>query len=211
MPNLSELIGHWGYLAIFVSVLLGNLGIPVPEEAILLLAGYLVWAGKLWLPAVLALGIVSAAAGDNLGYWIGRHYGRIAIERHVRWIFLTPQRLLSMQRFVSKYGAFGVFIARFLPGLRFMAGPLAGIALMPFTRFFISNVLGGAVYVPVAVALGYAIGYGLGSYVDRFERVMGKVEHVVLIAVGICAMVILGWRVLRARGYFRRAQGYRSS
>src|SRR5574341_1666084 len=68
MLDPNELIGHWGYSAIFLAVVLGNVGMPVPEEAILALAGYLVWRGKLRLPLVLAVGIASAAAGDNLGY-----------------------------------------------------------------------------------------------------------------------------------------------
>lgn len=73
MPELSDLITQWGYLAIFITVILGNLGVPVPEEAILVLAGYFVWDQQLWLPAVLVVGIVGATAGDNIGYWIGRH------------------------------------------------------------------------------------------------------------------------------------------
>ena len=82
MPDLAPLIAHWGYAAIFLFVVLGNLGLPVPEETILALSGYLVWRGELRLPLVLAVGILSAIAGDNLGYWIGRQYGRDAVERY---------------------------------------------------------------------------------------------------------------------------------
>ncbi len=199
MPDLSELIGHWGYVTIFMVVVSGNLGIPVPEEAILVLAGYLVWKGQLRLPIVLAVGIVSAMTGDNLGYWAGQHYGKPAIERYGCWLFVTPKRIESMQRFVSRYGPLGVFVSRFLPGLRFMAGPLAGTAGMPFRYFIVSNIIGAATYVPLAVAVGYAIGLGAGDYVVQFEHVVGKVEHIVLIAIFVCAVVILGRRVLRAR------------
>src|SRR5712691_1017984 len=58
----GELIGHWGYPAIFVLVLLGSVGIPVPEESILVVGGYLVWRGQLRLPLVIAIGILSATA-----------------------------------------------------------------------------------------------------------------------------------------------------
>ena len=85
MPELGHLIKHWGYLAIFVFVVLGNLGVPVPEESILVLAGYLVWQGDLRLPLVLLVGMLSAIAGDNLGYWLGRRYGQAAIARYGRW------------------------------------------------------------------------------------------------------------------------------
>ena len=93
MPELRHLIEHWGYVAICVFVILGNLGLPVPEESILVLAGYLVWQGALRLPLVLGVGILSAIAGDNLGYWIGRRYGQGAVARYGRWAGLTPARL----------------------------------------------------------------------------------------------------------------------
>lgn len=105
MPDLNERIGHWGHLAIFLVVVLGDVGLAVPEETILALAGHLVRRGRLWLSLVLAVGIVSAAAGDNLGYWMGHRYGREAIEGYGHWVPVTPERLDSMRRFVARHGA----------------------------------------------------------------------------------------------------------
>jgi len=59
--DLHGFVGHWGYVAIFVVVVLGNVGLPVPEETILALAGYLVWRGKLRLSFVLAVGAIAEA------------------------------------------------------------------------------------------------------------------------------------------------------
>ena len=198
MPDLSELIGHWGYLAIFLFVVLGNVGLPVPEETILALSGYLVWRGKLRLALVLAVGILSAAVGDNLGYWIGRKYGRGPIERYGRRVLVAPEQLDSVWRFVTRYGSFGVIAARFIPGLRSLAGPLAGAAGLPPLPFLVANLLGAALYVPFAVGIGYAIGYGLGEYVERVRHIVGEVEHIVLIAATIFALAFLAWRALRA-------------
>ncbi len=199
MPDLSELVGHWGYLAIFLVVVLGNVGLPVPEETILALAGYLVWRGQLRLPVVVAVGIVSAAAGDNLGYWIGRRYGRKAIERYSRRVLGKPERFDSMQRFVTRYGPLGVFAARFIAGLRFMAGPLAGAAGLSFPTFLLANLLGALVYVPVVVGLGYAIGCGLGDRIERLRHIVGGVEHVVLVLAIVLTVAVMGWRILQAR------------
>jgi membrane protein DedA with SNARE-associated domain len=199
MPDLSQLIGHWGYLAIFLFVVLGNVGLPVPEETILALAGYLVWGGKLRLALVLAVGILSAAAGDNLGYWIGRKYGRDAIERYEHRVLVAPERLDSIWRFVTRHGPLGVFAARFIPGLRSLAGPLAGAAGLRPLPFLVANLLGACVYVPYAVGIGYAVGYGLGQYVERVRHVVGEVEHIVLIAAAILTVALLGRRALRAR------------
>jgi membrane protein DedA with SNARE-associated domain len=194
-----ELITHWGYLALFLLVILGNIGLPVPEETILVLAGYMCWRGELHLPVVLAIGVVSAVGGDNIGYWLGHRYGRSTLERHASWLLGHPRRLAMMQDFVAKRGALAVFIARFVPGLRFMAGPLAGALGMPFPTFFGANLAGALSYVPLVVGLGYAIGYGLGEYVERLRHLGTDVEGVVLVAALVFFAFLLALRLVRSR------------
>ncbi|MGH7366254.1 MAG: DedA family protein [Candidatus Rokuibacteriota bacterium] len=193
MSDLQQFIGHWGYVAIFVVVVLGNVGLPVPEETILALAGYLVWRGKLRLSIVLAVGIVSAVVGDNIGYWLGRRYGQTALPRYARWVFGHPERFETMKAFVRRRGPLAVFVARFVPGVRFTAGPLAGALGMRLSSFLVANVAGALVYVPVVVGAGYAVGYGFGAYVERLRYVLGEVERIVLLLVflGILALVAL--------------------
>lgn len=199
MLDLNALLGHWGYLAIFLVVFLGNVGLPVPEATILALAGYLVWEGKLRLPLVLVVGVGSAAAGDNLGYWIGRRYGQETLARYGHWIGVTSARLETMRRFVGRYGPLAVFAARFLAGFRCLAGPVAGSAGLPAFPFVAANLLGAVIYVPLAVGAGYAAGYGLGAYVERLGRFVGEVEYLILIVAISSALGVLGWRIVRAR------------
>ncbi len=196
MTDIPQLLGHWGYAAIFIVVVLGNVGVPLPEETVLALAGYLVWRGDMRLPVVLVVGVVSAVIGDNLGYWLGRRYGRTALPRYARWVLGHPERLRAMEDFIARRGPFAVFAARFIPGIRFMAGPLAGGLGMRSGAFFAANVLGAIVYVPAAVAAGYAIGYGLGEYVEQMHRVVGQVERIVLAAALVGALFLIAWRVV---------------
>src|SRR5262249_48768185 len=104
MSDINQLITDWGYAGIFFVVILGNIGVPVPEETVLAVAGYLVWSGRLQLLPVLIVALVSAVAGDNFGYWLGRYYGRAAGERYARWL-VKPARLVVAEAFVSRYGA----------------------------------------------------------------------------------------------------------
>jgi membrane protein DedA with SNARE-associated domain len=115
MSDINQLITDWGYAGIFFVVILGNIGLPVPEETVLAVAGYLVWSGRLQLLPVLVVALVSAVAGDNLGYWLGRHYGRAVVDRYARWL-LKPGRLMVAESFVSRYGALAVCVARFVGG-----------------------------------------------------------------------------------------------
>jgi membrane protein DedA with SNARE-associated domain len=199
MPDLSGLLEHWGYLGIFTVVVLGNLGLPVPEESVLALAGYLVHEGQMRLPLTLAVGIVSAAVGDNVGYWIGRRLGRPAIERYGAHVGITHGRVERIAGFVTRYGAPGVFAARFLPGVRVMAGPLAGAGGLPALHFLAANLLGAIVYVPCAVGIGYALAYGLSPWLHRAERVVGKIEHVALLLIALAVLLVIFHRLTRAR------------
>lgn len=198
MNDPGWLLESWGYIAIFAVVVLGNMGLPIPEETILMLAGYLVWEGKLQLPIVLAVGIASAILGDNLGYWLGRKFGRRAVERYERWIFVTPERLDATQRIVARYGPLAVFAARFLPGVRFLAGPVAGITGVRPLPFIVANVLGASLYVPASVGIGYAVGLGWGEYLSQLGKAAWQFEHVVLIFAVCVTFTLLAWRALRA-------------
>jgi membrane protein DedA with SNARE-associated domain len=208
MLDAAPLIEHWGYWAIFGVVVLGNLGFPVPEEGILVFAGYLVWAGKLRLLSVLAVGVIAAAVGDNLGYWTGRHYGQAAVRRFGHMIFITEERFDKARQIVGRYGSYGVFVARFIPGLRFMAGPVAGSTGFPFLRFFIANLFGGLIYVPLSVGAGYFLGKSLADVLRQIEGAIGDVEHLALLLLLLTAAVIVIWRALSSR---KAAHGHSQS
>ena len=81
-----------------------------------------------------------------------------------------------------------------------MAGPLAGSTGLTPMRFFVANLLGAAVYVPIAVGAGYAVGYGLGDQIDRLRHALGEAEHVLVIALLLAAALVWIWVSRRARG-----------
>jgi membrane protein DedA with SNARE-associated domain len=193
--DVSALVGQWGYAAIFAAVVLGNLGLPVPEESVLVLAGYAVWRGDLAWTAVLVVGVVGAVAGDNLGYWLGRHYGRAVLERHGRWVGLPPTRVRALAAAVTRYGGAAVLVARFVAGFRFLAGPLAGATGMRPAIFVVANVLGALLFVPAAVGLGYAVGYGLGPAI---EPLVGRAESLVVLGAAGLTVAVLAARITRA-------------
>jgi membrane protein DedA with SNARE-associated domain len=197
MLDLSQVVAHWGYAAIFFAVLLGNLGLPVPDEAVLGLAGYLIWAGDLRLPMVLAIGILSAVVGDNIGYWIGRRYGAPVVERYARWVLRKPERVAAARGFIARYGPLAVFAARFLVGVRFLGGPLAGAFGLRILPFAVANLLGAAVFVPFAVGIGYAVGYGLGDHLERIRHVTGQVGIILLAGAAIVMVFLLVEGALR--------------
>jgi membrane protein DedA with SNARE-associated domain len=193
VPDLSALLGHWRYPAIFVAVILGNVGLPVPEETVLALGGFLAERGELHLPTVIAVGVLAAIVGDNIGYWLGRRYGRGALERYGRYIGVRAERLEKVSAFMIRYGGVAVFVARFVAGARFLAGPMAGAMGIPPRTFTVANTLGALVYVPYAVGLGYAISHGAGPLIERF---VGRAEPVVVAAIALLTLTFIVRRLL---------------
>jgi membrane protein DedA with SNARE-associated domain len=197
MGPLALFVAHWGYAAVFAVVVLGNVGLPVPEETILSLAGYLVWRGDLNLWLVLIVGIASASTGDNLGYWLGRRFGGAVLRRYATRLGAGPTSVEATQSFVLKHGVLAVFVARFLPGFRFAAGPVAGMTGMSAPAFVVANLLGAACYVPIVVGAGYAIGRGVGARLEQARATGVAVEHIVLAAAVLGTLYAVAMRVRR--------------
>src|SRR2546428_1691709 len=134
-----------------------------------------------------------------------RQCGRRGQHRLLDWapafrrlVRVAPQRFESMRGFVIRHGPFGVFVARFIAWLRFLAGPLAGAIGLRFIPFTTANVLGALVFVPVAVGVGYAGGYGVGAHVEWILRMTGKAEYLIVTVALILVGAILVRRVLSA-------------
>lgn len=182
---------HYGYWAVAAALLLENAGLPVPGETVLLLASFLAYSEHaLNLGWIIAVGIVAATLGDNLGYTIGHHGGPGLLERYRR--FRTGSAAVERgERLFARYGAVTILFARFVFGMRIIAGPLAGVLRMPWKKFVVFNLVGAALWVSVISVVGFTFGSRwnqLMHFMKRFDLALG-----VLFA----AVAVLLWR--RAR------------
>src|SRR5512135_2960303 len=133
---------EWGYWTVVIALLLENAGVPVPGETILLFASFLAYSEEsLRLPYIILVGTVACTMGDNIGYVIGRRGGRPLLERY-KHIFHIPDRTIHRgERLFARYGSVTIFFARFVFGMRIIAGPMAGVLRMPWKQFAIFNFL----------------------------------------------------------------------
>jgi membrane protein DedA with SNARE-associated domain len=180
--NIANWLTTWGYLGIFVCVFIGNLGIPVPEETVMLVAGFVAGREILDLRYVYAVVIASAVTGDCCGFMLGRTGGQVLLSRLAANFDFARQRYDRLQVFFATHGAKAVFMARFIAGVRFMAGPMAGAAGMSFWRFLGYNVLGALVWCTLIVTVGYLVG-------DELYRVV-RVAHTASIWVAVLAVLL---------------------
>lgn len=180
---LRGAIVHYGYWAVAVALLLENTGIPVPGETVLLLASFLAYSEhELQLSWIIIVGTVAATLGDNLGYAIGHSGGRPLLERYRELLRLRPATLERGDRLFARYGAVAVFFARFVFGLRIVAGPLAGVLRMPWKKFLLFNFLGAFLWVAVIAGVGYFFGRHWARLVQDLKWFDVTVAIVVLVA-----------------------------
>jgi membrane protein DedA with SNARE-associated domain len=193
---LREYLAVYGYWAVGATLLLENAGLPVPGETVLLLASFLAYSNQsLHLPTIILVATAAAVAGDNLGYWIGNRGGRALLDRYQHMRYIRPSTIEQGERLFRRYGPATIFFARFIAGLRIIAGPLAGVLGMDWPRFALWNLLGGVVWVSIISGIGYFLG-------SSWDTLLRFVKHLDLSAVVIAAAVILllWWRHRRASG-----------
>ncbi len=177
-----------------LALLLENAGIPVPGETILLLASFFAYSEhKLSLPLIIVTGVIAATLGDNIGFTIGYYGGRPLLVRYQRWFRVSDNVVLRGERLMQRYGPPIVFVARFIFGLRVVAGPLAGVLGMHWAQFALYNFLGAALWVTVIASVGYLF----GSQWGRLLTIMGRANVVVFVLAVLVALVVW-WRRRRA-------------
>lgn len=158
LETILDLTSEYGYWAVFAGITLENMGIPIPGETITIVGGFLAGAGKLSYPMVLITAIAGAVLGDNIGYFIGRKGGWPLLVR-VGSIFKIKESKLEEARLkFSRNAAKAVFFGRFITLLRVFAGPLAGIAEMPYSKFFLCNLAGASLWALVMITLAFILG-----------------------------------------------------
>ncbi len=190
---LRTALVHYGYWAVAVALLVENAGAPVPGETVLLLASFLAYAEhELQLGWIIAVGTIAATLGDNLGFALGYYGGRPLMNRYQSVFRIQPRTLERGENLFARFGAVTVFFARFIFGMRIIAGPLAGVLRMPWRKFLAFNFLGAIVWVTAISGVGYLF----GQHWERLQRGVKRVDLGVAIVVLVVA-AFFWWRSRR--------------
>ena len=191
-----------GYGAIFAAMFLENLFPPIPSELIMPLGGFLVQQGELqFIPVVLA-GLVGTVVGALPCYGIGRLINEERIEhwleRHGRWIGISPAELARSRRWFNRFGTALVFWGRLVPGIRTLISVPAGIEMMPLAPFLIWTTVGSLIWTLLLTVAGLLLGESY-SNVELWIEPVSKVIKVGLVITVVAAAVWLVLRIWRRR------------
>lgn len=194
---LSGIFLDYGYLAVFLVLLLCGLGLPLPEEVTLIAAGVVVFEGRADLHAMVLVTILGILGGDSLLFALGWRFGPPLLTRRFFRRLLHADRMAKVRRQFDRHGVKAVFFARFFAGIRACVYFTAGTLGMRYRTFILLDLCGALLSAPISVWLGMHFGAGIEEalkYLTRFDRAL----------LAVALVLILG-AVLRS--YRRRRSG----
>ena len=194
--NYSE---QFIYAGIFLILLLGGLGLPIPEELTLLTGGFLVNVGILQLYPTMIAAFVGVVVGDLVIYSIGRRWGQGILTHHLCRRVFTESRMEKARQFFRDHGRKTILIARFISGVRVATFLAAGTMKVSVGRFIFLDSLGAIIMVPFLTLLGFYFGASIGwlsevvTHIDFLLKVLA-----VLACLAALGYYLLVWRKKRS-------------
>lgn len=181
MSDIILLIETYGLLIVFGTVLLEQIGLPIPAMPILIVAGALAVAGDISWPACLAASVVACLISDFFWFRAGRFYGKRVLRLLCR-ISLSPDYCVSQtEDKFRRYGAKSLIVAKFIPGFNTIAPPLAGATGTSTAQFLAYSVAGGLLWSGVGIGLGVWFHASVDDVLGWLES-MGGTALVALLA-----------------------------
>jgi membrane protein DedA with SNARE-associated domain len=193
MQTVLLWLTHYGYPALFSLLMFGIVGLPVPDETLLTFCGFLIYSGRLHFGWTFVSGFLGSVSGISISYFIGSRFGHPFLTRFGKFIRLTPERFLHVERMFDRFGPILLTIGYFIPGVRHFTAVVAGMSGLRWPKFALFAYTGAALWVGTFLSLGYIFG-------ERWEHTSEVVHRYTLIATAVLAAILaLVWLIRRLR------------
>jgi membrane protein DedA with SNARE-associated domain len=190
MDIIFRWISQYGYFGIFGLLILGIVGLPVPDETLLVVCGTLIAKGKLTLSGAALSALGGSTGGITISYFIGRLAGYEFVHRWGKYVHFTEERQKRVQEWFDRLGHWLLTVGYFIPGVRHFTALMAGVSSLPYRTFAAYAYPGALLWVGTFVTLGYVLG-------DNWQQVLENVHRSIL-------LVAIGGAILIAAVYFYR-------
>ena len=178
-----------GYIGVAVLMVFESMILPVPSEAVMPFAGFLVAQGKFNFWIVVIVSAIGSIIGSLLSYWIGMYGGRPIVKRYGKFLLLHEGHLEWTEKWFKKYGDEAVFISRFIPVVRHLISIPAGIAEMNMKKFLFYTFTGAFIWNGFLTWVGMKMG-------ENWEQITGWFRwfDIVIIAVLAALLIYYVWK-----------------
>ncbi len=199
---VNEFLTEFTYAGLVLVLLATGLGLPIPEDVPLLVAGYLCEEGVIDLRLTIPLAVAAIVGSDWMLFRIGQRYGERVTRSRLFRRFITPARFERASQMYQRHGGKVLFVARFLPGFRAALFVAAGAARVPTWKLLVFD--GGAALLsaPLLILLGY-------WFSDQIDTIRAEERRLMLSVLALLAVVgvsvLLTWFIRRVTGRRRAA------
>jgi membrane protein DedA with SNARE-associated domain len=198
MLEISPLIDHFPYFGIFILLVLGGIGLPFPEDATLLLSGFLISHHMVKIVPTLLVVYGSLLMTDFFLYSIGKRYGRLIVEHKSFRKVVSPDKLSRIEEKFKRWGIWVVLVGRHLLGLRAQIFLAAGVMKISAVKFIFAD----AISALFTIGLWGGVGYAGGNSIQVLKKDVTRVEHLIILA---SALLLMSWAVFR---YLKSRRGF---
>jgi len=151
-------VDQYGYIVLFLVLMLEPLGIPLPGEFIMSYIGLLTAAGRLDLVTSILVAGLGCIIGRTVAYWAGLKLGAPFFQKHGHRLHMGPERMEKTARWFGKYGNVVLIIGNFIPGVRHVSGYFSGITKIPFRMYTVYAYGGALLWIGTFIFLGRVLG-----------------------------------------------------
>jgi membrane protein DedA with SNARE-associated domain len=151
-------IAEYGYAGLFLALMFGIAGLPIPDETIMVFCGYLISQHRMEPLPTYVVGLCGSICGISLSYFIGRTGGAAVIERYGKFVHLTPRRVALVNRWFHRSGEWLLTFGYFILGVRHFTALVAGMSGLEFRVFAGYAYFGAAIWVATFLGIGYLVG-----------------------------------------------------
>ncbi len=187
------MVFHWvvqyGYAALFGSMMFGIIGLPIPDETLLMFAGYLVSTNSLQLQYVMLSAFFGSVAGISLSYEIGRRYGQTFLLKF-NLPFFSKEKLEAALDWYRRFGKWTLIVGYFIPGIRHLTALTAGASGLRYRSFGMLAYTGALIWSATFVLLGNLVG-------GQWKAVSDEIQRNVLLSAGIAVFLLIAVVALR--------------
>lgn len=173
-------------------------GFFLPGDTLLFAAGFFAAQDRLSLVLTLFTLFVAAVVGNMVGYEIGKRSGHKLFNKSDSILF-HKDNVKKAQDFFARHGGKTIILARFVPIVRTLSSPLAGMGHMPYAKFMLYNVLGALLWIPSIMLVGYWAGKVLGHYINIDHYILPVAVLATLATFGVSFAHILRDPISRER------------
>jgi membrane protein DedA with SNARE-associated domain len=185
------IVQQFPYFGLFLLLVLGAVGFPFPEDAILILCGFMIHTNAVEPVPALIVVTLGMIATDFFLYLVGRKYGRKVVAHKRFRKIITTRRLARIKKTFDRWGVLVIFLGRHLVGLRSQIFLVAGVLKMPRWKFVLSD----AVSSMGTLAIMAGAGYWGGSTLERIKNGMEDAGYALIILILIAVVALLIWRL----------------